>query len=90
MCIRDRGRGVNPESESSKKEEFRSYLEHPQQAIDPESHPEANPVSNPDTTSEVISEGECPKVEVVSVDGNPSQIIIHLPDGRLLKLDCKY
>ena len=30
------------------------------------------------------------KVEVVSVDGNPSNILIHIPDGRVIDLSCDY
>jgi hypothetical protein len=30
------------------------------------------------------------KVEVVSVDGNPSNILIHIPDGRIIDLSCEY
>lgn len=40
---------------------------------------------------EVIYQEEgCPKVEVISEDGRPSSIVIHLPDGRLLEIDCHY
>ena len=38
----------------------------------------------------IYQEDGCPKVEVVSEDGRPSSIIIHLPDGRLLEIDCLY
>ena len=42
-------------------------------------------------TSEVIfDQQDCPKVEVLSVDSKPKQIVIHLPDGRLLKINCEY
>jgi len=40
---------------------------------------------------EVIYEEEgCPKVEVVSEEGKPTTIVIHLEDGRLLEIDCVY
>ena len=38
----------------------------------------------------VYSEGDSPVVEVVSVDGCPQEIIIHMNDGRLLKIACNY
>jgi hypothetical protein len=38
----------------------------------------------------VYSEGDSPIVEVLSVDGCPQEIIIHMNDGRLLKIACKY
>jgi len=49
---------------------------------------------NPDANlakKEVIYEEEgCPKVEVVSEEGKPTTIVIHLEDGRLLEIDCVY
>ena len=38
----------------------------------------------------IFDEKDCPKVEVISVDSKPRQIVIHLPDGRLLKINCEY
>ena len=38
----------------------------------------------------IFDEKDCPKVEVVSVDQQPRQIVIHLEDGRLLKINCEY
>ena len=38
----------------------------------------------------VYSEGDSPVVEVLSVDGCPQEIIIHMNDGRLLKIACNY
>jgi hypothetical protein len=38
----------------------------------------------------IFDEKDCPKVEVVSVDQKPRQIVIHLEDGRLLKINCEY
>lgn len=46
---------------------------------------------NSGAQSEVIfDEKDCPKVEVLSVDKKPRQILIHLEDGRLLKINCEY
>ena len=38
----------------------------------------------------VYSEGDSPVVEVLSVDGCPQEIIIHMNDGRILKIACNY
>ena len=38
----------------------------------------------------VYSEGDSPVVEILSVDGCPQEIIIHMNDGRLLKIACNY
>ena len=38
----------------------------------------------------VYSEGDLPVVEVLSVDGCPQEIIIHMNDGRVLKIACNY
>ena len=42
------------------------------------------------STEVIYNEEDCPKVEVTSVDSKPKQIVIHLPDGRLLKINCEY
>ena len=38
----------------------------------------------------VYSEGDSPVVEVLSVEGCPQEIIIHMNDGRILKIACNY
>jgi hypothetical protein len=35
----------------------------------------------------IYEEEGCPKVELVSEDGRPTSLVIHLPDGRLLAID---
>jgi hypothetical protein len=53
--------------------------------------PLTDPVEVNPAQKEVIYEQEnCPKVEVVSIDGRPISIVIHLQDGRLLEIDCVY
>ncbi len=49
--------------------------------------------STSDITSEstiIYDEKDCPKVEVVSENGQPKSIIVHLPDNRLLEIECHY
>tara|TARA_B100000282_G_C31694539_1_gene473169 strand:+ start:455 stop:721 length:267 start_codon:yes stop_codon:yes gene_type:complete len=44
-----------------------------------------------DLDSEIIyDEANCPKVEVLSEDGIAQEILIHLQDGRILKIQCQY
>jgi hypothetical protein len=40
--------------------------------------------------STIYDEKDCPKVEVVSENGRPKAILIHLPDNRILELECHY
>jgi hypothetical protein len=40
--------------------------------------------------STIYDEKDCPKVEVVSEDGRPTAILIHMPDNRILELECHY
>ena len=44
------------------------------------------------SVSDVIYEEEgCPKVEVVSIiDGVPRDIVITMPDSKILKISCEY
>ncbi len=44
-----------------------------------------------DSKSEVLHQDESGiKVEVLSVDGTPTNILIHIPDGRIIDLGCEY
>ncbi|MDG1355540.1 MAG: hypothetical protein P8P90_04765 [Opitutales bacterium] len=44
----------------------------------------------PQEKAVIYEEEGCPKVELVSEDGRPTSLVIHLPDGRLLEIDCIY
>jgi hypothetical protein len=72
---------------SSEDEGFRSYLsDDPKHVIPP-----AEAERKEDEHVEVVyDEANCPKVEVVSSDGKPRRIVIHLPDGKLLEISCEY
>ena len=67
---------------------FRPFLSQPSEdttTVNPELE------NVPQGQSEVIfDEKDCPKVEVISVDSKPTEIVIHLDDGRLLKINCVY
>ena len=82
------GRGHTSGSDSTEDSGFRSYLDDdPKQvggAVDASDSPQ-------DEQVEVIyDQADCPKVEVVSVEGKPRRIVIHLPDGKLLEISCEY
>jgi hypothetical protein len=49
-------------------------------------------VSNESETSTqvIYEEKDSPQVEVVSVDGVPSEIIISMVDGKILRIACDY
>jgi hypothetical protein len=72
---------------SSEEEGFRSYLDDdPKQVISP-----ADTDGKENEQVEVVyDEANCPKVEVVSSEGKPRRIVIHLPDGKLLEISCEY
>ena len=82
------GRGNSSESDPTEDPGFRSYLsDQPKQAAVPVNASDPNQ----DEQVEVVYEqADCPKVEVVSVEGKPQRIVIHLPDGKLLEISCEY
>jgi len=81
-----KGRGYK--DDLNKDSSFESLLETSKKK--PETS-QVEPVEAIPAQKEVIYEQEnCPKVEVVSVDGKPTSIVIHLQDGRLLEIDCVY
>ena len=82
------GRGHTSEGESSEDQGFRSYLDDGDRQV-------AVPVNASDSQQDeqvevVYDQADCPKVEVVSVEGKPCRIVIHLPDGKLLEISCEY
>lgn len=54
--------------------------------------PADSTVSNESETSTqvIYEEKNSPRVEVVSVDGVPSEIIITMLDGKILRIACDY
>ena len=81
-----KGRGY--QDDLKKDSSFESLLESSNKG--PEA-PSTDSVELSPAQKEVIYEQEnCPKVEVVSIDGKPTSIVIHLQDGRLLEIDCVY
>ena len=85
------GRGGEHNVEDKSSEGFRSYLDNTTQSDQNEGSQALTSEDSADLQNDVIYEEEgCPKVEVSSIDGKPVSINIHLPDGRLLKLDCEY
>jgi len=83
-----KGRGFK--DDLNKDSMFESLLDSSKKSSDTP-HPHPDPVEANPPQKEVIYDAEnCPKVEVVSVDGKPTSIVIHLQDGRLLEIDCVY
>lgn len=71
---------------------FRSYLE--QEPVSPGDSPDEQlSVESPAVSGEtalLYEEDGGPKVEVISIDGRPVQIVVHLESGRILELNCEY
>ena len=86
------GRGANIDGNDSSQESnsFGSYLSDPGRQHAAIASPEET-VPDVDSLKETIHEDESGiKVEVVSVDGTPSKILIQIPDGRIIDLSCEY
>ena len=78
--------GNSDESASS----FSSYLTDPNKQLS-EPAAESPTQNNLDTETELVHQDDSGiKVEVVSVDGSPVNILIHIPDGRIIDLNCEY
>ena len=81
-----KGRGYK--DDLKKDSSFESLLDTSKKTLET---PKPDPVEVNPAQKQVIYEQEnCPKVEVVSIDGKPTSIVIHLQDGRLLEIDCVY
>ena len=72
---------------AAEEEGFRSYLDDDPKQVTPPAEPDAKENEQVDV---VYDEANCPKVEVVSSEGKPRRIVIHLPDGKLLEISCEY
>ncbi len=79
--------GIKEDDDGSVKSQFRPFL---QSKASDQSHT-VDDLSDKDLDSEVIyDEANCPKVEVLSEEGIAQEIVIHLQDGRILKIQCQY
>ena len=67
---------------------FQGYLDGQKESLPNEPPPHVEQVEKEKET--IYEEEGCPKVEVISIDGRPTSIVIHLSDGRLLEIDCHY
>jgi len=82
--LKGRGFKDEPKDESS----FKGLLDAQNTSVEPM---QSNKSEASLAQKEVIYEEEgSPKVEVVSEEGKPTTIVIHLEDGRLLEIDCVY
>jgi len=79
--------GIKQDGDGSTESQFRPFL----QNKDTDQTDTVDDLSTEDLDSEVIyDEANCPKVEVLSEDGVAQEIVIHLQDGRILKIQCQY
>jgi len=85
------GRGYDDGAKADTPSSFRPFLE--KNSIgggDGNSQNEINAKVNELDSEIIYNEANCPKVEVLSEEGVPQKIIIHLEDGRLLEIGCRY
>ena len=79
--------GIKEDNDGTAKPQFRPFL----QSKDTDLTDTVDDLSEKDLDSEVIyDEVNCPKVEVLSEEGIAQEILIHLQDGRILKIQCQY
>ena len=85
------GRGSNIDNiESEKSDSFSPYLADPSKQ-----HSSVPPLEDTqaeiDAQTDVIHTDERGiKIEVVSVEGIPSNLLVHIPDGRVIDIKCEY
>ena len=83
---------THPALEEADNSSFRSYLEQdsssPHDPSDEQLPVEAS--ADAGETALLYEEDGGPKVEVISIDGRPVQIVVHLESGRILELNCEY
>jgi len=53
--------------------------------------PSAEETTDVEQSTEIIYQEEgAPKVEVLSVDGKPTKLLIHFENDKVLEIDCLY
>ena len=82
-----KGRGFS--NENATDSGFSSYLasDSPHKA-DPPSEEETTGIEQ--STEVIYQEEGAPKVEVMSVDGKPTKLLIHFENDKVLEIDCLY
>ncbi|MEC8355277.1 MAG: hypothetical protein VXZ37_01535 [Verrucomicrobiota bacterium] len=79
--------GIKEDNDGTTNSQFRPFL----QSKDTDQTDTVDDLSDKDLDSQVIyDEANCPKVEVLSEEGIAQEILIHLQDGRILKIQCQY
>ena len=86
----------HPALEDESNSAFRSYLEQ-ESTISSNTASDSSEqnlhVESPADSGEtaiLYEEDGGPKVEVVSIEGRPDRIVVHLESGRILELNCEY
>lgn len=73
---------------SSEFKSLGSLMDLAQKTVSPE---DASVSNESETSTQVIyEEKDAPRVEVVSMDGVPREIIISMVDGKILRIACDY
>lgn len=82
-----KGRGFSQEKGSNSG--FSSYLAS-DSSLKADS-PSAEETTHVEQSTEIIYQEEgAPKVEVLSVDGKPTKLLIHFENDKVLEIDCLY
>ena len=82
-----KGRGFSQEKATDSG--FSSYLA--SDSSDEVDSPSADETIGFEQSTEIIYQEEgAPKVEVLSVDGKPTKLLIHFENDKVLEIDCLY
>ena len=82
-----KGRGFN--QENSNASGFSSYLATDSSATGSSSTLDA-PTEVQESKEVIYQEEGAPKVEVLSVDGKPTKLLVHFENDKILEIDCLY
>lgn len=82
------GRGEASENLASEDASFRAYLDDAPKQVNQQA--DTGEAKEPEEVEVLYDQADAPKVEVVSSEGKPRRIVIHLPDGKLLEISCEY
>ncbi len=84
------GRGVSLDNTTNDGSSFTPYLQPGKHGASSNDQRSDSDVEENFSTEIIYEEKDCPKVEVLSSDGSPRKILIHLPDGKVLEISCIY
>ena len=85
-----RGANIQPDDSEENTNSFGSYLSGTNKQQSAPQTTEPVPEGTDLVTETIHTDETGIKVEVLSSDGVPSNILIHIPDGRVIDLNCEY